>query len=78
MGTSFFPQAVKKQPRSLDELIRDAAPFKVLEPAYLQMAREVQHRGNVVLHSAPCTSDVACDVLTKTRAVLEQLFNRTQ
>jgi hypothetical protein len=63
---------------SLDELINAAARFKALDAAHLQMARDVQRWGNDVLHSKPCTSDVACEALTKARAVLESLFGRSQ
>lgn len=59
---------------TLDELIDAAARFKILSPVHLQMATDVQHEGNRVLHREPCTANAAADVLTKARAVLEQLF----
>src|SRR5262249_28310274 len=59
---------------TLDELIDAAVKFKSLTGLHAQMATEVQLAGNSVVHRQPCTANQASDVLTKTRAVLEQLF----
>jgi hypothetical protein len=59
---------------TLDELIDAAGKFNTLERAHLQMATDVQHCGNRVLHQQPCSADQAADALTKARAVLEALF----
>ena len=59
---------------TLDELVDAAARFAILKPVHLQMATDVQHSGNRVLHQHPCTVNEASDVLTKARAVLEALF----
>jgi hypothetical protein len=59
---------------TLDELIEAAGKFSVLKPMHLQMATDVQHSGNRVLHQQPCNANQASDALTKARAVLEQLF----
>lgn len=59
---------------TLDELIDAAARFNVLKPMHLQMATDVQHSGNGVLHQQPCSVDRASEALTKARLVLEELF----
>lgn len=59
---------------TLKELIKAAEKFKLLEPAYLQMAKNVQNRGNQVLHSKPCDSGMAREALNSARAVLENLL----
>ena len=59
---------------TLDELIDAAAKFSLLTSVHLQMATDVQHSGNRVLHQQPCNANQASDALTKARAVLEELF----
>ena len=58
----------------LDGLITAAGLTKILEPAHLQMAREVQRTGNQVVHRQPCTDDQALDTIVNVRAVVEQLY----
>jgi hypothetical protein len=60
---------------TLDELIDAAAKFNVVKPMHLQMATDVQHSGNGVLHQQPCSAEQASEVLTKARVVLEELFS---
>lgn len=59
---------------TLDELIDAAGRFKSLSNVHMQMATDVQRLGNTVLHSQPCSSEQACQALTKARGVLETLF----
>jgi hypothetical protein len=59
---------------TLDELVDASGRFKVLDGAHLQMATDVQHCGNEVLHQKPCSPNNAYEALMKARAVLEQLF----
>ena len=60
----------------LDKLIEAASRFKLLAPATLQHATDVQHLGNGVLHGSPCNPDDVFDVFVKTRLVLEALYSK--
>lgn len=59
---------------TLDTLIDGAGRFRVLEPAALQLATEVQHAGNSVLHGKACHEGTAFDTLAKARGVPEALY----
>lgn len=59
---------------SLDELIEAARRFKRLSPEHLQLATDVRHIGNQVLHRSPCADAEACEGLVKTRLVIETLY----
>lgn len=61
---------------TLDALIDAAGRFRVLDPAQLQMATEVQHAGNRVLHGTACDDKEAFDILVKGRGVVEALFGK--
>jgi hypothetical protein len=63
---------------TLDTLIEAAGRFKLLDAAELQLATEVQHAGNRVLHRQACDETVAFDTLVKSRGVLEVLWGNRQ
>jgi hypothetical protein len=66
----------EQQRWSLDMLIEAADRGKLLAPAELQLATQVQHIANRVLHSKPCRPDEAFDALVSARGVMETLYGR--
>lgn len=61
-------------PRSMYERINALRTAGVLSDAQAKIANEIRHRGNRAVHEEPAGERIASDTLSKTMALLMQLF----
>lgn len=63
--------------RSMDELLKEARKYKLLDRTMELCARDVAKAGDGVLHEKPTTDSKALEVLDKLRGLLQHIYSVT-
>ena len=61
----------------MDELLKEARKYKLLDRTMELCARDVANAGDGVLHEKPTTDSKALEVLDKLRGLLQHIYSVT-